>query len=305
MALCVRTLSEVFPGVKALGCCHEVFGTRKLLAAVAREELGAEGAEMADVEVNVLGINHFTWIDKASYRGHDLFPAYRAFIEKHPGGYETKGEGTWKTDWFSSAELVKFDLFKRFGLIAAAGDRHLAEFMPPWYLRDRETVASWKFSLTPVSWRIENAKDLRDKSASLAAGKEPFVIDPSGEEGVAIMKALLGLGSFVSNCNLPNRGQIEGLPAGSVVETNAFFSRDSVRPLVAGRLPPAVEGMVARHIGSHETILAAAMARDARAVLPAFLADPLMKVPPREAEALFAKMVAGTKDSLQKYYKGI
>jgi galacturan 1,4-alpha-galacturonidase len=305
MALCVRTLYEAFPGIKALGCCHEVFGTRKLLAAVAREELGAKGAEMPDIEVNVLGINHFTWIDKASYRGVDLFPAYRSFIAKRPGGYEAKGEGTWKTDTFSSADLVKFDLFKRFGLIAAAGDRHLAEFMPPWYLRDRETVASWKFSLTPVSWRIRNAKDLRAKSAALAAGKEEFVIDPSGEEGVAIMKALLGLGSFVSNCNMPNRGQLAGLPMGSVVETNAFFSRDAVRPVSAGRLPPAIEGMVAKHIGSHETILAAAMARDARAVLPAFLADPLMRVGPREAEELFAKMIAGTKDSLKKYYEGI
>jgi len=305
MALCVRTLYEVFPGIKALGCCHEVFGTRKLLAAVAREELGANDAEMADIEVNVLGINHFTWLDKASYRGHDLFPAYRSFIGKHPQGFEAKGEGTWKTDWFSSCDLVKFDLFKRFGLIAAAGDRHLAEFMPPWYLRDRETVASWKFSLTPVSWRIENAKSLRAKSASLAAGKEPFVLDPSGEEGVAIMKALLGLGSFVTNVNLPNRGQLGGLPSGSVVESNAFFSRDAVRPLVAGRLPPAIEGMVAKHIGSHETVLAAAMSGDARAALPAFIADPLMKIPPRDAEALFAKMIAATKSSLAKYYKGI
>jgi galacturan 1,4-alpha-galacturonidase len=305
MALCVRTLYAAFPRIKALGCCHEVFGTRKLLAEVARAQLGAEDAEMADIEVNVLGLNHFTWIDKASYKGRDLFPAYRSFIEKHPSGFEAKGEGTWKSDWFSSAELVKFDLFKRYGLIAAAGDRHLAEFMPPWYLRDRETVASWKFTLTPVSWRIENAKALRAKSAALAAGKEDFVIDPSGEEGVAIMKALLGLGSFVSNCNLPNRGQVAGLPSGSVVETNALFSRDAVRPVVAGRLPPSIEGMVARHIGSQETILAAAMAGEVRAVLPAFVADPLMRVAPREAEALFGKMIAGTRESLGKLYAKI
>ena len=31
MALCVRTLYETFPGIKAFGCCHEVFGTQKVL----------------------------------------------------------------------------------------------------------------------------------------------------------------------------------------------------------------------------------------------------------------------------------
>ena len=34
MSLCVRTLYEVFPGIKAFGCCHEVFGTQKLLCSM-------------------------------------------------------------------------------------------------------------------------------------------------------------------------------------------------------------------------------------------------------------------------------
>ena len=33
----------------------------------------------------------------------------------------------WANACFACAHRVKFDLFKRFGLIAAAGDRHLAE----------------------------------------------------------------------------------------------------------------------------------------------------------------------------------
>lgn len=300
MALCVRTLYETFPQIKAVGCCHEVFGTRKLLAAVARAELGAVDAAMADIEVNVLGVNHFTWLDRASYRGKDLFPAYRSFIAKHPEGYEEKGSGSWSKDTFSYAELVKFDLFKRFGLIAAAGDRHLAEFMPPWYLKDKETIASWKFSITPVSWRIENGKALRAKSARLASGQESFVLERSGEEGVRIMKALLGLGSFVSNTNLPNRGQIAGLPLGAVVETNAFFSRDSVTPLVAGRLPPPIEGMVGRHAASQATILAAALGDDPKAALPAFMTDPLMSASPRDAERLFDAMLANTSAAIAR-----
>jgi alpha-galactosidase/6-phospho-beta-glucosidase family protein len=316
MALCVRTLYEVFPGIKAIGCCHEVFGTRKLLAAMVRERLGAAeapgvrsavpgagGATMEDIEVNVLGVNHFTWLDRASYGTVDLFPHYAAFVEEHfESGYEGVEGQSWLNSYFASCERVKFDLFRRYGLIAAAGDRHLAEFMPArMYLRDPATVRSWKFTLTPVSWRIENAESLKQKAARYASGKENFELKHSGEEGVKLIKALCGLGSFVTNVNLPNRGQIDGLPEGSVVETNALFARDSVRPIHAGRLPSQVGQLVAPHAIAQETILRAAMARDAWAAFPAFLNDPLMTAPPRDAEALYGQMLRATAKYLPDY----
>jgi len=309
MALCLRTLYEIFPDIKAFGCCHEVFGTRRLLAAMVRERLGAEGivdaknATMQQIEVNVLGINHFTWIDRASFGTVDLIPHYRAFVEEHfESGYEGAESESWLNSYFVSAERVKFDLFRRYGLIAAAGDRHLAEFMPGrMYLRDPETVRSWKFSLTPVSWRIENAEKLKKKAMSYAEGKEQFELKHSGEEGVKLIKALCGLGSFVSNVNLPNHGQIKGLPLGAVVETNAIFWCDCVQPVDAGRLPSQIEALVVPHAIAQDIVLHASMRRDAWAAFPAFLHDPLMTATPSEAEALFASMLSATAKYLPDY----
>ena len=74
MSLCVKTLYHVFPQIKAFGCCHEVFGTQKLLAQIAERELGIADIKRDEIIVNVLGLNHFTWFDSASYKGIDLFP---------------------------------------------------------------------------------------------------------------------------------------------------------------------------------------------------------------------------------------
>lgn len=74
MTLCVRTLYHVFPKIKAFGCCHEVFGTQTLLTHILDEELGLKDVARQDIKVNVKGINHFTWFDKATYKGMDLFP---------------------------------------------------------------------------------------------------------------------------------------------------------------------------------------------------------------------------------------
>jgi alpha-galactosidase/6-phospho-beta-glucosidase family protein len=300
MTLCVRTLYEVFPKIKAFGCCHEVFGTQKLLAAMLKEELGAEDIPREEIEVNVLGINHFTWFDRASWRGTDLFPLYRRFVERYyETGYDEGQDDNWMNNSFACAHRVKFDLFRRYGLIAAAGDRHLAEFMPPWYLRDPDTVRGWMFGLTPVSWRVEDLQRRLQRSERLATGAEEVRLCGSGEEGHLLMKALLGLDRLVSNVNVPNRGQIANLPLGAVVETNALFRRDELSPVFAGNLPGDVLALVQRHVTNQENTLRAVMESDRRLALNAFLNDPLLaRLTPAEGEALFCTMAENTRDYL-------
>ncbi|QNK58252.1 alpha-glucosidase/alpha-galactosidase [Paenibacillus sp. PAMC21692] len=300
MTLCTRTLYETFPGVKAIGCCHEVFGTQHLLAQMVERKLGAGPVSRHDIRVNVLGINHFTWIDSASYKGIDLLPLYREFAEEHHAeGFEGAKKGHWLNDHFASAQRVKLDLFLKFGVIAAAGDRHLAEFMPgDKYLKNPETVREWKFSLTTVEWRENNRQSLLEKGSRLAAGEEPFIVKTTGEEGIDMIKSLLGMGDLVTNVNLPNRGQMEGLPLGAVVETNAVFRRGEVRPVFAGKLPDAVHDRVARHVWNQELTLKAALAKDATLALQAFESDPLVRIPHDKAEELFRRMLKNTSDYL-------
>lgn len=305
MALCVRTLYEVFPEVKAFGCCHEVFGTQKLLCAML-EDIGIEGASRQQIAVNVMGVNHFTWFDKASYEGMDLFPLYREFAEKYYETGFTKGkDDNWMNNSFDCSHRVKFDLFLRYGLIAAAGDRHLAEFMPPWYLKDPETVKSWGFGLTSVDWREQDLQNRLDRSGRLVSGEEAIELDGSGEEGHLLIKALLGLGELVSNVNIPNRGQIPNLPLGAVVETNALFRRDQIAPVYAGNMPGPVLALTMPHIENQAMIYQAAQSCDFGLGLQAFLNEPSVQLAPGEAEALLRQMIRNTEKFLPENWKAI
>lgn len=295
MSLCVRTLYHVFPEIKAFGCCHEVFGTQNLLALMLKDQCGIDGVRREEINVNVLGINHFTWLDRASYYGMDLFPIYARFAEKYAEtGYVEKSDRNWMNSFFASADMVKMDLFRRYGLIAAAGDRHLAEFLPPWYLKDPETVKAWKFNLTPVDFRIKQLEERLAKSARLVSGEEEVVLEPTGEEGVLLIKALLGLGNIVSNVNLPNRGQSPGLPVDSVIETNALFSRDNITPVLAGELPSDINALVVRHCFNMETTLRAALTKNKELAFRAFMNDPLMVIHIDDGKRLFDSMLKNT-----------
>ena len=127
MTLCMSTLYEVFPEIKAFGCCHEVFGTQKLLASMLEDLCGIKDVPRQEIRVNVQGVNHFTWLSSASYKEMDLFPLYRQFCEKYRETGFVKGkDDNWMNNSFDCSHKVKFDLFLRYGNIAAAGDRHLA-----------------------------------------------------------------------------------------------------------------------------------------------------------------------------------
>lgn len=300
MSLCVRTLYEVYPKIKAFGCCHEVFGTQHLMCQMLEDEYGIQ-ADRHEIYTQVTGINHFTWLTRATYKGMDLMPLYAKYAEKYADGYDRGGDNNWMNSNFSCAQKVKFDLFRRYGAIAAAGDRHLVEFLPPWYNDCPETVAKWKYNLTKVDWRIGDLASRMQRSDDLISGKEELNLKGSGEEGHLLLKAILGLGDLVSNVNIPNRGQIPNLPLGAVVETNALFGYDRIEPVYAGAIPANILPLVARHIYNQENTLRTAMTCDRKLGITTFMNDPQMaKVSMEDGQKLFDDMLENQRKYLPK-----
>ncbi|MCL2211608.1 MAG: alpha-glucosidase/alpha-galactosidase [Treponema sp.] len=306
MSICTRTLYKEFPGIKAFGCCHEVFHTQKLLAAVLEEAgLAQPGSIKRDeIKVNVIGINHFTWINKATWNDVDIFPYYRKFTDRYAGSGFIKNtinnniskEETERNKYFSCSDRVKMDLFRRYGLIAAAGDRHLAEFCPPsWYLLSPETAENWGFALTPVSWRIKDREELKKKAVYYRDGTCEMLPVESGEEGIRIIKALLGHGDLITNVNMPNKGQLSDLPFESIVETNACFSLNNIIPVTSKNIPLDVLALIHPHVLSQEGIIEAVFENDMEKAFRVFSHDlAVQKLPLREVRSLFDEMHAKT-----------
>ena len=304
MTLCVKTLYRVFPEIKAFGCCHEVFGTQRVLRTALKEICGIEAPKRSLIRVNPVGVNHFTWLTKATYQDQDLFPVYEKFAEEYAQtGYTKNLDANWMNNSFASAQRVKLDLFRKYGWIAAAGDRHLAEFVDGTrYLKDPETVSSWGFGLTTVAWRKEDLIKRREKSAKLISGERELKLVGSGEEGVAQMRAILGIGEpLVTNVNIPNRGQTPNLPMGAVVETNAVFRDNEVTPVMSGEIPGEILPLISRISLEQEAVSEAIAKRDVEAIFEIFANDPLVTCSYEDARKLFKEMVMNTAKYLTSY----
>lgn len=303
MTLCVKTLYRVFPQIKAFGCCHEVFGTMKFFVQMLKKFYGVEEEiRREDIKVNVVGINHFTWLTSVQYKNIDLFDVYKKFCIEHPEGTPPACEDNWMNAGTNS-NLVKMDLFKRYGYVAAAGDRHLAEFCPAeWYLNDKKTIKSWQYKLTSVEWRKKAIEEHRkEESKKFISGEKPLELRLSGEDGVNQIRAILGLHEMITNVNIPNVGQIPNLPLGAIVETNAIFRSNEVRPVFAGNIPTPIYSMVARIVGEQEALDVAIRERDLEKAFNVFVTDPQLKLPLEKARELFDEMVQNTKGYLGEY----
>lgn len=309
MTACTKTLYDVFPGIKAFGCCHEVFHAQEFLCCAAHEVLGVSRPTRAEMLIDACGVNHFTWITEANFRGHDMLKLLPEFIDKfYDKGYcerlDTPPDG-YHDDPFLYGNKVKMDLFRRFGVLAAAGDRHLVEFMNnAWYIKDKTAVEEWQYHLTTVAYRKRDRINKIEQSHRIADGIEKIEVKRSDEEVVELMKALLGLiPAKISNANVINVGQMADMPLGSVVETNCVFSRDSVKPITAKPLPKEVSALVLRNALNIENAYCGIKHRDLRMIFEAFANQPLCSsLSAARAKELFTRMVNATEGCLKEYF---
>ena len=148
------------------------------------------------------------------------------------------------------------------------------------------------FALTTVQSRKEKLAGRLEKSRKLLSGEEKFEITVTGEEGVEQIRALLGLRDLVTNVNIPNVGQIPNLPLGAVVETNATFRSNELRPVMAGNIPNEIYSLISRIAGVERNLDKAFMA---------LLSDPLVNLPIDKAREMFDEMIGNTKEYLTMY----
>lgn len=306
MSICIKVLYDVFPEIKAFGCCHEVFHAQKLLTVMLKELKGIE-VKRNQIYTDACGVNHFTWITEAKYQDIDLLSLVPEFEEKFgEEGYYEEGNDrfAFETDPFAYGNKVKMDLYARYGALAAAGDRHLVEFLPnQWYLKDPETVKEWKFNLTTVDYReADQAKKIAD-TIEMAEGRKEFEVKKSDEEAVELMKALLGAGTVVSNVNMPNRGQMPQMPLGSIVETNCVFSNDMVSPVVSKTLPTGACNLVYRCCVNIDNTYEGIKERDLEKIYQAFVNQPLCNcLTMDDSKELFKEMCLNTREYLDLYF---
>jgi alpha-galactosidase len=252
-ALCLAI--EKYTGMKTFGLCH---GTPDTVRTLAQNVYNVEPERL---DYSAAGVNHLTWITKLEIDGINVYPQLRKLLDE---------------SGFAEHEPISAQLLDIFGLYPAPGDRHVGEFFP-YYLKEdvlKEKNYRWKnIDFNEMdSWRSSSLENVRKLKEGKIGFKE---FGTSGETSIHFMRALATGKITVEMANVINRGYIDNISDGVIVEVPVFVDKLGLHPQKIGRLPEAVAAKCDALGREYNLAVRAAVECDRQLALQAMTLDPL------------------------------
>jgi alpha-galactosidase len=258
LAILVRAVSEA-TGIRVAGLCHSVFWTVDRLA-------GYLGLPRDEIDAASAGLNHLAFVLRLEHHGRDLYPDLRTFVEA----------GRVPDD-----DLVRADLYRRFGFYPTESSEHHAEYNP-WFIgkRDGAGDAVERFHV-PIGEYLDRVAHNLDEYAETKRkldADEPFEIERSGEYAATIAEAMTTGTPARIVVNALNRGAlIPNLDRDACVEVPGLVDGLGVQPMAMGPLPLHLAAYVRGAVDMQGLTVRAALDHDRAAIGHAVMTDPLIQ----------------------------
>ncbi|MDA8356210.1 MAG: hypothetical protein M0Z95_07955 [Actinomycetota bacterium] len=260
--------------IRTVGLCHEV-GNWCLDLAIA---LGLPADAIRPV---VSGVNHFPVVTSLDVAGQDGFDVLGKMVDE-VGGLDALGPlpGQVEAEAMTPLDFVRrhvlaLTLLERWGALPAAGDRHLAEFLPSVLTEDSSWGAAYGIECTTIADREHSQAGYVSDVEAWLSGAKALQTWKSGELPAPVIDALVTGTPLEAPVNIPNAGQCPDLPGDAVVESVCVVDAEGIRGRDRVSLPAPFAELLRRHVAVQELTVRAALDGDRRLAATAFELDPL------------------------------
>ena len=263
-------------GLKAVGLCHSVQGTTRMLARTL-------DIPYEEVDFVSAGINHQAWILRFEHDGEDLYPRLHETMRAlHMRGRAADGLESDAGDHSGAAasastyeggnEQVRTQIMETFGYFQTESSHHASEYLP-YFRKSPELVAEF----IPERWDYFEICSAHDEQGDIDQQLQRLKdeLAPSVEYGATIVDSLVTGRPSVIYGNVPNAGLIENLPRDACVEVPCLVDRNGVQPTAIGELPPQLAAVNRTNVGVQTLAVRAALRGDRENVYQAVALDPL------------------------------
>lgn len=251
MAILIRAVAERST-IKSVGLCHSVYWTIDTLA-------GYLDLPPAEIRYVTAGVNHLAFVLRLEHEGVDLYPALRAAVEA----------GRVPPD-----DLVRAELFRRFGLYLTESSEHHAEYNP-WFIPKGDLVERFHIPIGEYLDRVANNLDEYEATKRMLDAGEAFELEGSGEYAAVIVHALATGEPATIVGNVMNKtGLIPNLAADACVEVPCLVDGRGVHPIAPDPLPTRCAAYIHPAVDTQALTVEAALHQDRSAIYHAVACDP-------------------------------
>ncbi|MDR2661574.1 MAG: 6-phospho-beta-glucosidase [Treponema sp.] len=249
--------------VRAIGLCNGPITTKRAIAALLGVEPHRIGAEF-------VGLNHMSFVRDVTLDGKSILQDLIDLYEKAEGETREKlklvSDVLWDP-WFIRSLGMLTNFYHRY------------YFKCRTMLKEQEENLKRNGSRALVVQEIE--RKLFEVYADESVDEKPAELEQRGgayysEAAVALIDAIYNDRNEIHTVNVLNRGTISDLPYDAVIETNALIGAAGAGPLVIGKMPEKVAGLIA-YVKTYERLaVKAAVNRSYDDALAAMISNPFV-----------------------------
>ena len=261
MAINTWALAERYPHVRQVGLCHSVQNTVEEIA----HDLDLPKDEL---DYRVAGVNHVAFFLEFGHRGQSLYPRLR-------DGYRSGRLPKPPLLMPRCANKVRYEVMDHLGYFCTESSEHLAEYVP-WFIKEGRGDLIQDFSIPLDEYPLRCEEQMADWSeeAKRLKAQSDISVEKSHEFAAEIMNAMVTNRPYTIYGNLPNRGQMPQLPAGSAVEVPCMVDKNGVQPTLVDDVPPQLIALMRSQINVQELVVRALVDEDIEHVYHAAMMDP-------------------------------
>lgn len=298
-------LQRYAPDVKSFALCdslHMPHIKRQLAAGAGLigedDELPAAIAQ--DFDIQVAGVNHFTWLLKATYQGADVLPRIAESI-RQLGLAEWQDEGADAKKKFNYTIMhVLYEIFGVIPLVTA----HTKEYVRYWQGLGKTPEKLPPLNIWETDLRYERHAEMWQQVDDFISGKLPIesYMDTFGpDHATDIIENMVGGLGKPFYINTFNSGAVPNMADDAFLELLCDITMDGPTPHPSSAIPRGVRGMQELILDTHELTAEAVVTGERTLLRRALMTDPLTNSI-ADADAIINELLEAERDSLPPHW---
>ncbi len=261
--------------------------------------IGLDPAGEKDFDMRIAGVNHFTWLIEATYKGTDVLPQIIEATRRLGREEDPKANAKGLFNKRIAAALA--DVFGAYPVCTAHTKEYLPYFQGHGVHVGEEVVPPLKLfehdqreAITAGMW-----KDV----AEFGSGQRPvaeFLEKGASDHATDVIQAIWNDSGRHLFVNVPNRGSVPNLPDEAILELECVVGKDGPKPVPAPAMPAGLRGLQMQIHDTHELTVEAFLKKDRDLLLRAMCTDPI--VPSMAtAKAVLKDLYEAEKEALEPW----